>query len=124
MIARHRRSIISLLESLKALVAMPGNTTLLLDLQLRLARKIVQIERRVREARTTMKTRKAELRAGRVSKAESQRRRRRAEQAEQRYQSYRSLLSRLRSIGDGIAFIYFDRWDIKPLTRREASGYM
>jgi len=46
----------------------------------------------------------------------------------QRYQAqvdeYHNLLSIFRSVGDALAFIYLDKWDIKPMAFREDAGFI
>ncbi|WP_380872108.1 hypothetical protein [Sphingomonas sp. DBB INV C78] len=92
-----------------------------LAIQERLITLISNAERRITARRGKTKRAKQEL-ANRVSKDEASRRKAEIGRASDAIGRDKALIGLCRDIGDSIAFLYADRWDIKPLAQKEPPG--
>lgn len=122
MLARYRRSLIGLIENLHILSKEKlTNLNLALDIQETLIRQISALEFRIRKAKAKIKESK-QLLAKRQSKDVAARLKNDIEKSQYIIEEYRRIISIYRDIGDGLAFIYIDRWDIKPMVFKEVPG--
>jgi hypothetical protein len=103
------------------------NIALCAKIQTALLRRIVHVEGRIRIQRLQSKS----LRHALATKTQPHRTRSAASELKRsvaridaRVAEYQQLLRVLRSVGDAIAFVYIDKWDIKPLAFREAPGFL
>ena len=96
----------------------------LLKLQLELSKKLRAVEAKARSTRSLLQESRRLVRQGHTTKRESKRRKARVRSVNEKLAQYRKLLLRLKAIGDGIAHIYFDRWDLKPVAYRQSSGFI
>ena len=95
----YSRTLGRLHRKLHELKAAPySNSSLLLAIQEELIKKIKYVEARIRDAKSRPDPELASV--------------------------YQHLLHALKSIGDGLAFLYIDRWDIKPLARNHRPGFI
>jgi len=88
---------------------------------------LMRIEMKIREHRRIMKELRRCLGLGResvIDKAEAKRIKDAIWWHGSRIKEYQLLLITFRTIVDGLAFIYFDKWDIKPLSFKERSGFI
>ena len=121
---RYKSAVLSLIGQLKQLELDPANCGLSLKLQLALRSKIVAVERTIRTQDKQIVEFKRAIRAGGRSKQESQKVKARLAHAREHRGDNDALIRRLRAIGDGIAYLYFDRWDLKPLAFKESPGFI
>lgn len=110
MLSRYRKAVCHLLEQLQLLREDPYDRwQICYNLQEELIRRVCYVEKQIR----TLK-RQTRDNPSQESRADLCR----------RIESYREILFVLRSVGDGIAFIYIDRWDIKALAFNGSPGFI
>lgn len=114
-LGRHRSQILRYSERLQALYAEPHDLALLESLQVSLLASIKRTERRISIIRSRHAEQKRTLRTARLPKADASRVKAAIRTCESSIKNYLWLLSIWRSFGDGIAFIYLDKWAVKPL---------
>jgi len=88
---------------------------------------ILRIETKIRDRRRLVRELRRCLSLGResvIDKAEAKRIKAAISWHVNRVKEYQLLLITFRTIVDGLAFIYFDKWDIKPLSMKERSGFI
>lgn len=124
----YRRSLIDLYQSVRALQRNPlSERNTCLPIQLRLLKKIIYIERRISQNRDILKQHNVRLKSKRafsLSEAEVQLIK---DDISKRYaliDEYQNLLLTFRTIGDALAFIYLDKWDIKPQAFKQSPGFV
>lgn len=127
MIAAYRRTLRSLFADVHQLADDRDNVALCAKIQATLLRKIIHVEGRIRIHRSQAKS----LRRALATKTEPPRTRAAASKlkssiyrSDARVTQYQQLLHVLKSVGDAVAFVYLDKWDIKPLAFREAPGFL
>jgi hypothetical protein len=96
---------------------------LCLQIQEELILRISRAERRISLLRNKNSYLKKEL-STRQERHRSRRLKTKLETNGERIYQQRQLCSIYRDIGDSLAFIYIDRWDIKPLVFREPAGFI
>lgn len=121
---RRRKVLYGLLESLRQLEAAPDDCNRVFDLQYGIRTKIISVERQQRRLATRFADLRRALRTGRNPKAVSLRIKRQTKACENRQADNDAMLRNLRAIGDGIAYSYFNRFDLKPLAFKEDSGFI
>jgi hypothetical protein len=122
MLARYRKSLVGLIQSLHILSKEKlTNRSLALDIQETLIRQISALEYRIRKAKVKIKESK-ELLAKRQSKEVAVQLKNCIKHSQYIIYEFQRIISIYRDIGDGLAFIYIDRWDIKPMVFKEAAG--
>lgn len=125
MLTRNKKWLLALFGKVHDLRADPlAKRMLALDIQeeilLRMGRAeylIRRIRRDNKQIKKTLAQRGTNRDAARDAKA-------RYLAGEERIERQRTVISVLRSIGDAIAFIYGDRWDLKQLVMKEGSGHI
>ncbi len=97
-----------------------------LCIQEELLERIVYIENRIRKCRKTLKGLKRRLGSTipLLNKREAGLIKARIHQCNQRLGQYQLLMMTFKSIADGLAFIYINKWDIKPMVFKESSGFI
>ena len=127
MIFKYRQTLRRLFTAVQRLAEERENVTLCADIQKTLLRKIIHVEGRIRHHRVLAKNSRKML----GTKTEPPRSREAAlalrahvTTNETRAAAYKRLLYVLKSVGDSIAFLYIDKWDIKPVSFREAPGFV
>ena len=121
MLAYYRNTIIDLISKLRSLRQNLSNLDLLIDIQNRLTQKIIYIEGRIDKCKGESTALKKALSLSRLPKQEAKKLKARRNILEERVKQYQWLLFVFRTIGDGIAFLYLDKWDIKPLAFKGSS---
>jgi len=125
MLSRHRRALISLFQRIHDLEAdRYGKRLLALEIQEELLVRITRAEsavRRWREANTAVKR---QLASPGKSRDEARKLKEQHAAGEERIRQQKELLSVLRSIGDAVAFIYGDRWELKQLVWHPEPGFI
>lgn len=128
MIHYYKRSLLNLFEKVQILRENPlENRKLCLSIQETLIKKITYIEKRIRTLKENTKACKRELRSNRSqpsAKEKSIEIKGRIKVNQTHIKQYQSLLSIFRDIGDALAFIYIDKFDIKPMSFKEPSGFI
>lgn len=114
-LGRHRSQIVLYSERLQALHAAPHDLALLESLQVSLLESIKRTERRISIIRNRHTEQKRTLHTARLPKADASRVKTSIRRCESSIKHYLWLLSIWRAFGDGIAFIYLDKWAVKPL---------
>jgi hypothetical protein len=121
-IGRYKKTVIALLRLLRQFQAQPQNTTLLANIQRRLFRAICNVERRSKRADERAAAARHLLRTGRLPKEQAKALKRQIEFFASSKLGYSNLIYLLKSIGDGLAFTMFDRYDLKPLAFKQSPG--
>ncbi len=114
-LGRYRSQIIRYSEHLQQLQDAPHDLKMLESLQLSLLESLKGTERRIAVIRNHQTELKRTLRAARLPKADASKTKISIQTCESKIKDYKWLLSIWRSFGDAIAFIYLDKWAIKPL---------
>lgn len=115
--------IIKTLRLLKLLQKQPIRRSQLgLVIQERLIAMISRAERRVQANKKSIRSYKYGIAIDRLSRTEASHIKSQIDRCTYAIDKSRRLIGFCRDIGDSIAFIYLDRWDIKPLALKEAAG--
>jgi hypothetical protein len=125
MLTRHKKWLLALFQQVNELRSDPLNKRLLaLEIQEELLRRIGLAERLIRRIRSENRLTKKTLAQRNTQRDVARNAKVRHLAGEQRIAQQRILISILRSIGDSIAFIYGDRWDLKQMVLKEESGFI
>jgi hypothetical protein len=123
MFARNRLFIEQTLALLRELRQQPYRKRYLaLDIQERLIVGITRAEQNVRRSKATIATLRRQLRTPGGSKEQSKRLKARIVRLGDAIDEQQDLVRRYRDIGDAIAFIYLDRYDLKQLSQNQPPG--
>ena len=90
-------------------------------------KKITYVEGRIRKLKSSTKDLQKRLALQqhvRLSKVEAQVIKDKISYYQNKIDEYQLLLVIFRQIGDALAFIYFDKWDIKPLAFKQSPGFV
>lgn len=121
----HKRSLINLFDKLQLLRRNPTDVDLCRDIQELLLKKLSYVEKKVRRLKVQVKDYKKGLSGGqsrRLTKGEAAEIKAAIKECHRKIDEYQYLLRVLKSIGDGLAFIYINKWDIKPMSFKESPG--
>jgi hypothetical protein len=121
-IGRYKKTVVDLLQLLRQFQTQPKNTASLADIQRKLYRAICNVERRSKRAEERAAVARHSLRTGRLPKVQAKHLKRRIESLTSSKQGYKNLIYLLKSVGDGLAFTIFDRYDLKPLAFKQSPG--
>ncbi|MGA2167244.1 MAG: hypothetical protein ABSG62_03475 [Terracidiphilus sp.] len=125
MLERHKKWLVELFRQVQELRANAlEKRTLALDIQEQLLYRIGRAERLIRQIRKDIRSIKKALAQPGTSKDVARKAKARNLAGTDRIEQQKTLISVLRSIGDSIAFIYGDRWDLKQLVQKEESGFL
>jgi len=125
MLTRHKKWLLAFFQQVNELRADPLNKRLLaLEIQEQLLQRIGRAERLIRQLRSENKLIKKALAQRDTQRDVARKAKARHLAGEERIEHQRTLISILRSIGDSIAFIYGDRWDLKQMALKEESGFI
>lgn len=116
-----------LLTMLKTLEKDPmGNKSICLSLQEKLITSLTKIEYRIQKTKTEVSTIKQLLgnKALNNTKEEAKRLKTRSKSLYQKIDQYQQLRILFKSIGDGIAFIYINRFDLKTQNFKQSTGFI
>jgi hypothetical protein len=121
----YREELMSLFTDLNCLKANPKDLELCFSIQEKLIDRIRSIEYRIRVAKKEIAVLRDSIKNDRLSREQVQKLRYIIKRRDLRKFSYDQLLLVFRDIGDSIAFIYLDKWDIKPLCMsKEPAGFI
>jgi hypothetical protein len=131
MLAYYHKAIIELKTQINELSRAPDNHELLFQLQCSLIKRVVNTERKI----ITHKVRRNLLKPKLIEKGLSRKTARalthRISALDRRIGQFQWMLYIYRSFGDAIAFLYLDKWNIKPLLYdqstakvKQDSGYL
>ena len=125
-IGYYKKTLIHLFTELHRLESNPLELHLCLEIQEILISKITYIERRIRKLRAACKVLKRTLATpqSRLDRSQALITKDHISQLEASVSDYKSLLHIFRCIGDGLAFVYIDRFDIKPMSFKEDPGFI
>jgi hypothetical protein len=122
MIGYYRRSLIDLFTKLHRLSKNPlQHSNLALEIQEALIVSVTRLENRIRKARALRREIKQIL-ATRNSKEQATQYKEEVERIDNAIVECQRIKSIYRDIGDGLAFLYIDRWDVKPMVFKEPAG--
>lgn len=127
MLSRYKRSLVSLFAKVQELNDNPWGVDLCLEIQETLINRITYVERKIRTLRGKIRSCKQRLRTAhpvRLSKDEAREQKGAIEYYHYLIGRYEYLLEIFREVGDGIAFTYIDKWDIKPMAYKESAGFL
>jgi hypothetical protein len=128
MLSEHRVLLLSLFESLQRLRAAPyGRTREGRGIQNTLIKQITAAEGRIQNSKQIVASLRKQLSTPqplRPTKARAQETKEAIAFHSEGIEAEERLIDILRDVGDGLAFIYIDKWDIKPMAFKEAPGYL
>jgi hypothetical protein len=101
-----------------------GNRLTALEVQEELIKRIVSVERLIRASKATVSNCKRELATPSQNRTKARQTKARLQRAKAQLSAHNDFLEMLRTIGDAVAFTFGDRFDLKPLAFREASGFI
>jgi hypothetical protein len=122
--ARHRYPLRQLIADVWRLKRAPNDVRLCLTVQERLIVSISRLERRYRSKTQALKTLRIALNTAAVPKAARQEGKLNIDKLSELLEDLRDLMFVYRMVGDAIACIYLDRYDIKPLSIKESPGFL
>jgi hypothetical protein len=122
--ARHRYPLLQLIADVRRLKRAPNDVRLCLIIQERLIVSIRRLERRYRSKTLVLKVSRTALNISGLSKAARQEGKLNIDQLCKLLEGLRDLMFIYRMVGDAIAYIYLDRYDIKPLSIKESPGFL
>jgi hypothetical protein len=124
-LSRYKNGLVALFERVHELQADPtGKRLLALEIQEELLLRIGRAERVIRRTRDEINELKCRL-AQRGNDRETSRQIKTQRIAgEAKIEIQKEMLAIFRAVGDAIAFIYGDRWDLKQLVKHESSGFI
>ncbi len=106
----------------------PGSKTAeCLVVQMQLLEKVIYLEQRIRECRKRIKELNRELgqkNHSPVKALDSRLLKTQVAQIHRTIHEYRGLIWTFKNLADGLAFTYLNRWDIKPITFHQGSGFL
>lgn len=124
----YKKSLLKLAHLLRELQENPfTNKHKCLLVQENVLTMLVRIETKIREHRRLIKELRRRLSLGRksrIDKVEAKCIKDAISWHGSRIKDYQLLLITFRTLVDSLAFIYFDKWDIKPLSFKERSGFI
>jgi len=120
---RYRPNLVRLFNDLKALRVDPGSISRLVAIQESLIREIVAAERRLRRHEQRLSQLKR-LMTSRLGKAQAAAVKRKVRATHELRTRDKCLMHVYRTIGDGLAFQYIPRWDIKPMAFKSPPGFV
>jgi len=125
MLTRQKKWLLALFRQVSELRADPLNRRMVaLAIQEELLQRIGRAERLIRQIRAGNKLIRKTLAQGGTNRDAARKAKARHVAGEERIEQQRTLIAVLRSIGDSIAFIYGDRWDLKQMVMKEESGFV
>jgi hypothetical protein len=128
MLTEHRTLLLSLFESLQRLKADPyGRAREGWAIQSALIEQITAAEGRIRHTKqlaSSVRQRLSTPQPVRPTKAEAQELKAAIASHEDAIETDELLIDLFRDVGDGLAFTYIDKWDIKPMAFKESPGYL
>ena len=127
MIKRYAKSLKVLLNELHECRKKPHkNIEKWLSLQLKLLNKVRDLEIKIQERKTNIVQLKRNLKTPAFvkSKVESQNIKSKINTQFQRIEDYKFVISCFKSIADGIAFTFINKFDIKPQNFKESAGFI
>lgn len=122
----YRKALLELFVTLRTIKEDPhANAALVHFVQQTLIQKIVYIEKKIRRLKSTVSELKKRRVATRDSMTQSARKVRVKDQLRHthaRIDRYQDLLTIFRQIGDSLAFLFIDKYDLKPMAVKPAPG--
>jgi hypothetical protein len=104
-----------------------GQSNLCLEIQEIIIKKIIYVERKIRYNKSQIDRYKLELRqkkTPKLNKEEAKVIKEQIEYTEYLVDVYQQVHKLFKSIGDALAFIYIDKWDIKPIAFKDTPGFI
>jgi hypothetical protein len=125
MLMHSAEELLRLFERIKILASKPNaNVPLSYEIQQELVERISRAEKRIRDLRRRLGIIRKWLATHREDRQRIQSLKPRQSQLVHEIDGARDFISTLRDVGDSIAFIYTDRWDIKPFLSRPHAGFI
>lgn len=125
MIRYYQQTLLSLFKDVNNLRANRDNVELCYTIQESVIRLIRRIESRIRAIKGKECILKDIISNGRLAKEESKIKKEQLKNIDFKKEAYHKLLLVIKDIGDAIAFIYLNKWDIKPLgVGKESPGFI
>lgn len=125
MLQRYKKILVALFNQVKELQSSPvRNRLLALEIQEQLLICIGNTERIIRKTRTQIKLLKNSLSKRNNNKESSRSIKEKIKKESEKINRQKLLAWILRSIGDSIAFIYGDRWDLKNYFQKHDAGFI
>lgn len=115
MLGYYKKQIITLKQQLNNLDPEDNNLEPLIDIQLNILQKIIHTENSILYKKKELKNLRIELRQGRYLKKDSINKKKKIKFCEKRIKDYGLLIYFWKCFGDGIAFKYIDKWNLKRL---------
>ena len=125
MFSRHRHVLLRLFQKARELQSDPyRKITLGLEIQRELVQRISDAEKRIQILKSRSKATRVQLSSYRNSKQAAMRLKSVQSACSNRIEVQWQLINIFRDVGDSIAFIYAQRWDLKPFVFKEPAGFL
>jgi len=128
MIQYYKKTLIDLFRTLHCINHQPFKGRCeCLAIQEQLIRKLCYIENRIRSQKSCLKELKAFFASKPVrpiKKDEAKRIKKKIHQTQIIIKEYQLLIKTFRAVGDGLAFTYLDKYDIKPMAFKQSPGFI
>jgi hypothetical protein len=125
MLARYKKSLLELFKRVHELQSDPlGKRSLALGIQETLLKRIGRAEYLIKTIRKANGKIKMKISHRGNSREQSRELKKLYDAGDTNIDRQKTLISILRSVGDAVAFIYGDRWDLKQLALKQGAGFV
>lgn len=121
MLCYYRRTLLGLFAALKEIENNPIDWSKPYELQLCLIRVVKNIERKIQMRKEQIKKIKRNIIEDQRNKIQESIQ---ISLMRKQIEEYKNIIYILKSIGDGVVFVYLDKWDIKPLVCKQSNGFI
>lgn len=121
MLGHYKATLLKLFSTLRDMESYSDNIEMAKELQMDLIRIIKRIEQKIYANKTRIQILKKKKAIDRLEKIDIGKQ---INGAHEKIIKYKEIIYILKEIGDGVAFTYLDKWDIKPLVFKQASGFI
>ncbi len=124
MLGYYKTHFLTLTKKLRDLEENQENLDLLIEIQFYILERILLTEDKIKQRKNTLKKLKFNLKNKRLSKEGAIKVKKKINLIKYRIPQYQWLLHIWRCFGDGIAFIYLDKWSIKPFLYNDKNPHV
>jgi hypothetical protein len=125
MIQRYKRTLINCFNILQKIKKDPEKSNeMCYTLQIIILRKIMYIEKRINKIRNEIKIFKGFFKTESLRREETMKLTQKIHTSEETVFEYKRIIHILKSISDGVAFVFIDKYNIKPLVFKQSCGFV
>lgn len=124
MLGYYKQSLLDAFKRLKEIQRQSGRSPeKSLELQMILIARIISLEKRIRRNKLHIETLRKDF-SKTISMEVQIQKGQEIKMLKAVNLEYKRIISIFKAVGDGLAFIYLDKWDVKPLVFKESSGFI